>query len=364
MILKLKIFLVFIWVYCAIVLGFVSPMGDLDLTFAAAESPELVMVAKEQELNNVLPYTQKPSRRPLNFAVGRLQEDFKWANDPKLKRIFAPDFVWMVNVFHKREKYFEMIELLRQRNPRAIIGRYNAACLAQESRYESIIPIFYPLEKCPEGWLLHSPEGKRVPYLDRIGDTDEYKENGYFLDMRKKEVRSAVIQEMIARTLNDGLDATCYDICYWDVVPSHHPIPIDEWNNEAMLPFYKEAGYEAKKNGLLCVVNVAVPSWKIPGAVRAIVPYVDGLMLETSFHPKVIKDGILQKELDAYKWALEQGKMIFLIPRGLTLEAESFALKKVRPLDSIRQGRIFVTIGKEHISKGGKRFIHDNPLYR
>ena len=69
------------------------------------------------------------------------------------------------------------------------------------------------------------------------------------------------------------------------------------------------------------------------------------------------------KIVDAYKWALEQGKMIFLIPRGLTLEAESFALKKVRPLDSIRQGRIFVTYSKDS-SKGGKRFIHDNPLYR
>lgn len=347
------------WVSLALI-GFVSGARQVNVSDGKGDSA--TESKEKQRYDSVLSSGPVVERRPLNFATMRTQEDFKWADDPKLKRIFAPDFVWIVNVFHKREKYFEMIELLRQRNPRAIIGRYNAASTAKESRFDSIIPIFYPLEKCPENWLLHTPDGKRVPYLKRKKGTKQYRENGYFLDMRKGEVRSAIIQEMITRALNDGLDATCYDICYWDVVPGLLPVSIEEWN-KAMLAFYEEAGYEAKKHNLLCIVNVAIPSWKIPGGVRAIIPHVDGLMLETSFHPKVIKDGILQKELDAYKWALEQGKMIFLIPRGLTLEAESFALKKVRPLDNIRQGRIFVTIGKD-ISKGEKRFIHDNPLYR
>lgn len=149
---------------------------------------------------------------------------------------------------------------------------------------------------------------------------------------------------------------------YQSVLPKRLPISIEEWN-EAMRAFYKEAGYEARKNNLLCVVNVSFWAFKILQGVRAVIPHVDGLMLETSFHPKVIAEGKLQDELDAYKWALEQGKMIFLIPRGLTLEAESFALKKVRPLDNIRQGRIFVTIGK-NLDKGEERFVHDNPLYR
>jgi len=318
---------------------------------------------KKRGYNRVLSSGPVAERRPLNFTGSRREVDFEWANDPALKNVFVSDFVWSINVFRTRKRYFEMIELLRQRNPRAIIGRYNSATCAKLSSRDSIIPVAYPLEKCSENWLLHTETGRRVPYMKRIKGTKKYREDGrYFLDMRKPEVRTAVIREMVARALNDGLDATCYDNCYWDVVPRYLPVSVEEWN-KAMLVFYKEAGYEAKKNGLLCVVNVAIPAFKIPGGVRAIIPHVDGLMLETSFHPLVIERGKLQEELDAYKWALEQSKMIFLIPRRQTLEAESFALKKVRPLDNIRQGRIFVTIGR-NLDRGEERFIHDNPLYR
>jgi hypothetical protein len=281
------------------------------------------------------------AQRPLNFAIFRSQKDFDWMANPELKHLFAPDFVWNINVFKTRDEYCKMIKLLRERNPNAILGRYNSATCAKLASKDSIVPVTFPLEKCKESWLLHQSTGERVPYLKREAGTNSYNEDGrYFLDMRKIEVRSAVIEEMISRALNDGLNATCYDNLYWDVVPNNFPVTIEEWNN-AMLSFYKEAGSKARQNGLLCVVNIAVPGPKIPQAVHAIASHVDGMMFETSFHPWVIENGKLQDELDAYDWALHYGKMIFLIPRGQTLNAENFALQKIRPLDKIRYGRFF-----------------------
>jgi len=341
------------WVSLALI-GFVFGAGQANVSDGKGDSA--TESEEKRGYDSVLSSGPVVERRPLNFATSRVEKDFEWANDPKLKHIFAPDFVWIVNVFSTREKYFEMIELLRQRNPKAIIGRYNSAICAIQK--DSIIPICYPLEGCPEDWLLHDPNGKRVQWIKGSGQITPK----YILDMRKPEVRTAVIREMVARTLNDGLDATCYDNCTWDVVARWMPVSVEEWN-KAMLAFYKEAGYEARKNNLLCVVNVSFWAFKIPEGVPVVIPHVDGLMLETSIHPKVVAEGKLQDELDAYKWALEQGKMIFLIPRGRTLEWESFALEKVRPLDKIRQGRIFVSKGRNR-GEGEDGFFHDNPLYR
>lgn len=188
---------------------------------------------------------------------------------------------------------------------RAIIGRYNSATCAKLSSRDSIVPVAYPLEKYPEDWLLHTANRRRVPYLKRISGTRKYREDGrYFLDLRRPWVRKAVIQEMIIRALNDGLDATCYENCTYDVVIRGLSVSIEEWN-KAIMVFFDKAGYEAKKHNLLCVVNVSISAFKIPGTIRAVIPRDDGLVLETSFHPKVISEGKLQTELDAYKWALE-----------------------------------------------------------
>ena len=189
------------WVSLALI-GFVSGARQVNVSDGKGDSA--TESEEKRGYDSVLSSGPVVERRPLNFAVSRYEIDFEWANDPNLKHIFAPDFVWIVNIFSNREKYFEMIELLRQRNPKVIIGRYNSATCARLR--DSIIPVCYPLDGCPENWLLHYPEtGERVRYIKHQTGV---KTQRYILDMRKPEVRTSVLKEMVARVLNDGLDAT------------------------------------------------------------------------------------------------------------------------------------------------------------
>ena len=288
--------------------------------------------------------------RPLNFGILRPFEDFA----VKDINILAPDFVWAINgSYQNRRQYLNMIKLLRNKNPKAILGRYNSATTTNPST-KNKIPVRYPLEICPKEWFLYTNEKKRVPWKN---DDDRF-----YLDIRKDCVRKAVIDLAIKRCLQDGLDSINFDNCQYNVQLKNFPLKQEQWD-PAIRDFFKEAGQAAHENGLLCIMNIGTAGPKIPEAIHDLIDYVDGMVFETSFHPTVIERKQLDREIDAYEWALKRGKLIFLIPRAGTLEAETFALKKVRHLNNIKEGRIFVTIEKFR-DKNGKRIVHNNPLYR
>lgn len=255
----------------------------------------------------------------LYFAGQRHRSHFKLVNDPYLKNYFAPNFVWDVKNFNDKEEFDRMTGLLRETNSNIILGYYMSACTTLNSSQDSFPPSRIPLEQCQPGWLLLKYNDEPLTWPNQEGR--------YFLDMRKAEVRSAVINRAIAQAQHYNLDALCFDNCYWGY--GNEVVSKEEWTS-AFMSFYQEAGIAASENDLLCVVNVATLSDEIADAFRTIAPYVDGLMTEMAFHPTVRSSVAVQAELQGYEDVLIQGKMVFLFP--YSNNDLDFALRRIQPL--------------------------------
>ncbi len=279
----------------------------------------------------------------LCFGLHRNRSHFKLLNDPELAPAFAPNFVWDIRVFKDQSEFLKMTSAMRNRNPKAILGSYASACLAMPSATDTYPPAKVPLEQCKAEWLLRDQEGRTVGYPGS--------EDRLFLDIRQSEVRETVIGLAVTRAKYNGLDAVCYDNCYWDIQPyPKFPVSAKEWT-DAFMKFYQEAGKAAKEAKLKCVVNVATRADRIPEAFRRIAPSVDGLMSEMAFHPAMRSSSDLTRELAGYEDALKQGKIVLLIPRYR--EDEKFALIQIRPLAD-QYGNIYVTAAGP---------VHHEPLY-
>ncbi len=279
----------------------------------------------------------------LCFGGQRNRSHFKLIADTRLGYMFAPDFVWDIRVFKDHEEFLRMTAALRARNPNAILGSYASACTTLPAGKDTYPPAKLPFEQCKPEWLLRDKDGKTVAY----GNENDR----YFLDMRQRAVRDAVIGLAVARARYNGLDALCFDNCYWGIQPMpNFPVSAAEWTN-AFLKFYQETQKAAQAAKLRCVINVATTADKIPDAFQAIAPHVDGLMTEMAFHPNMRSPDNLAKELKGYEEVLKQGKIVLLIPRHK--EDEKFALTQIRPL-ARQYGKIYVTAAGP---------VHDEPLY-
>jgi hypothetical protein len=236
-----------------------------------------------------------------------------------------------------------MTAALRKQNPGTILGSYASACTTLPSGKDTFPPAKLPFEQCKPEWLLRDKNGKTVTYGNEV--------DRYLLDMRLPEVRQAVIQLAIVRAQYNGLDALCFDNCYWGgVLGTTFAVSASEWT-AAFMQFYQEAGQAAHDADLLCIINVATTADKIADAFRAIAPFVDGMMSEMAFHPVMRSPSDLARELTGYEDLLKQGKIVALIPRYK--EDERFALTAIRPLAE-QYRNIYVTAGGP---------VHDEPLY-
>lgn len=303
-------------------------------------------VAHLQSVNSSL-----PKRRLIVFGAQRNRSHFKLLKDPKLAKYFAPDFIWDVRNFKDREEFLRMVRALRNANPKAIIGSYASACTALHAKKRTVPAARIPLEQCKAEWLLRYKDGSFVKW-----PKNPYR---YFLDMRRKDVREASINLAISRAKYNGLDAVCFDNCYWSTIPvKNFPISKQEWT-DAFMKFFSEAGKACHKEGLKCVVNVVLNTEiYIPQAFRAIAPYVDGLLTELAFHPRSRTADTIRRELETYEEVLKQGKMVLLIPRyrkkdDMKRKEERFGLTQIRPL-AIKYGNIYLTASGP---------VHDEPLY-
>jgi len=265
---------------------------------------------------------QMKKRPSMLFAAQRNRSSFKYVQDPNLSDFFAPDFVWDIRVFKDETEFIKMTKLLRRANPNIILGSYASALYALAEDKDTYPPAKLPLNQCSKNWLLKNSRGSFV----LAGE----KKDRYCLDMTKQEVRQAVIGLAIARAKHNGLDALCFDNCYWGISPNtEFPVSSEEWT-AAYMKFYKEAGDEARKNGLKCFVNVATYPEDIPTAFAQIAPFIDGIMTEMAFHRNVRTPEMLYRELKGYENVLKQGKRVFLFPRYR--EDEQFALLAITPL--------------------------------
>jgi len=290
--------------------------------------------------------TNKSSEALLYFAGQRNRSHFKFLKDANLAKYFAPDFVWDIRIFKDRAEFERMVQLLRRINPTIILGSYASACTTMPKTNDTFPPAKMPIRQCKPEWILRDPStGEAIKYGS--------KDNGRcFLDMRQPAVRRAVISLSIARAKHFGLDAVCFDNCYWGIVPmKNFPSTQEQWSKAFML-FYEEAGKACHKVDLKCIVNFATKADKIPNAFDAISSYVDGMMTEITFHPNIVKLGLLNKELDAYRRASERGKLVLLFPSSK--QSLQFALKKIRPL-AMKHKNIYVC---------PKGKMVDTPLFR
>jgi hypothetical protein len=289
--------------------------------------------------------TRTQKVRMMKFAGQRNRSHFKLLKDPKLRKYFAPDFVWDVRVFNNRQEFLRMVNLLRKTNPDVVIGSYASGFYALDQTKEYYPPAKLPLSECSKDWFLRN----RNKTIIKAGkDKDRY-----WLDMRLAEVREAVVSTAVSRAKSNGLDAVCFDNCYWGISPANAfpAISAEEWT-DAYMKFYKLAGEQAHKEGLKCIVNAVTYASTIPDAFRAVEPYVDGIMTEMAFHPRVRTPELLLRELQAYEYVLKKGKIVLVVPRYA--EDEAFALLAIRPL-----GRKY---NKIYLSVAGA--VHDEPLYR
>ncbi len=260
-------------------------------------------------------------QRLLIFSGQTNRSHFKFINHPKLSKCFAPDFVWDIRHFEDPNEFQLMISLLRKKNPNIIIGCYNSACTTMPSEKDSFPASKLPLEYCDKKWLLKHADGKRFVFWSKP-------KKRYFLDVRKKEVREAVINLAIARTKHYNLDAVCFDNCYWQIAPLDFPVSRPDWTDAFML-FFQEAGIACRKEGLKCIVNVASHADNIPKAFTAISPHVDGIATELAFHPNMRSEHQIKIELQAYEDVLQKGTMVFLFIKPDYFES---AVDLVKPL--------------------------------
>jgi len=277
----------------------------------------------------------QPEKKLFLFAGIRSRLHFRILDFPELRPLFAPDFVWQVNDFRSDEEWERMMRLLRQFNKNVIIGYYHSACTTLPPNKDFVQPSKMPNNQVPKEWILRYANGNPVTWPDT--------EDRFFLDMRKEEVRRAVINLAIARTKHYGYDAISFDNCYWGYgVPTSTGAVVSakEWT-EAFMKFYEEAGKSANENGLKCIVNFAARADDIPRAFEAISPYVDGIMTEMPFHPNIIKAGKVEQELAAYEKVLKEGKYVFLLQTREEIGLQTMEI--ARPLLD-KYDNIYITI--------------------
>lgn len=272
--------------------------------------------------------------RLLLFAGQRNRSHFKLLKDPKISKYFAPDFVWDIRHFKDREEFLRMVKALRNANPKTVIGCYTSACLAVSEKKATYPTARVPLERCSPEWLVRDKDGNPVRY-------PLAKFDWYFLDVRRWDVRQAVISFGVARAKHLGLDAVCFDNCYWDYVQNEFTFSVPEWR-EAFMKFFSEAGKACHKEGLKCVVNVVLNSeLNIPKAFPEIAPYVDGLLTELAFNPRFRTPEAVRRELETYEDVLKKGKLVLLIPYPRVPEQDEFVLEQIKPL-ARRYGSIYM----------------------
>lgn len=262
------------------------------------------------------------------FAGMRSQAHFRMLEYAELRPLFAPDFVWTVSSFRSEEDFSRMMRLLRQYNPETTIGYYFSACTIYEPDRGRIPDrlMTVPPSQVPNEWLIRDKNGRRITWPNQ--------ENRFVLDLRKEEVRQAIISLAITLAKHYGYDALSFDNCYWGYgmpvgAGSSTVVSAKDWT-EAFMKFYEEAGKAARENELKCIVNVAARANDIPAAFEAISPFVDGIMTEMPFHENIVKAGLAQRELAAYAKVAKEGTSVYLLQvyEGRGLET----MRLARPL--------------------------------
>lgn len=244
-----------------------------------------------------------PRFEQLNFIAGMTAASFRsGATDRSAPAFYATPFIWCIASSDPRDErtVSTMTQYVLRYRPNAVIGRYYSATTVRTDS-----PQYFPHETAP-GTLFSGD--------DFLAATWPRDKNRVFVNVTRAETRVKLIRHFVENTRAEGFRVIALD----NISQGHSP-PADSglqrpaWD-DGQLALLRELLPAAHAAGLRVVVNAAVD----PGSRWAsFLQHVDGVLFEMPMHPNVTRDpNVAEREIKAYRAALDAGKFVGLIPLG------------------------------------------------
>lgn len=232
----------------------------------------------------------------LHFSSGSTPQPLKWSS-PRADAILAPPITWAAQATRDeggQNGQERLVRFIREHRANAKIGRYFSCCTVRAT------PQLWPLETLPlEAFyehLLASPWSPQEP-------------NRRYIDIRLPEVRQLAARLLVSNARRD--DFLALDNFIFDFGGNPEGTTKPEWS-EANYALLAEIYGEARRNAVPVVINASTRPEETWSRVTR---FCDGILFEMPFHPNVRKaPAELDRELAAYRAALDAGKFVGLIP--------------------------------------------------
>lgn len=244
-----------------------------------------------------------PQFEQLNFIAGMTAASFRsGATDRNAPVFYATPFIWCIASSDSRDErtVSTMTQWVKRFRPDAIVGRYYSATTVRTDQ-----PQYFPHETAP---------GALFSGDDFLAATWPRDKNRVFVNVTRAETRGKLIRHFVENTRAEGFRVISLDnISQGHSPPAGSGLQRPAWD-DGQLALLRELLPAAHAAGLRVVVNAAVD----PGTRWAtFLQQVDGILFEMPMHPNVTRDpNLVERELRAYRAALDGGKLVGLIPLG------------------------------------------------
>lgn len=239
----------------------------------------------------------------LNFIAGMTAAAYRsGATDRNAPAFFATPFIWCIASSDARDERSVQImtQWVKRFRPDALIGRYYSATTVRTDH-----PTYFPHETAP------GVDFTGDDYLRATWPRDKPR---VFVNVTRPQTRAKLISHFVNNTRREGFRVIALD----NLSQGHSP-PTDSglqrpaWDDGQLL-LLRELLPAAHAAGLRVVINAAID----PGSRwNTVLPHVDGILFEMPLHPNVIREpNATANELDAYRAALDAGKLVGLVPLG------------------------------------------------
>lgn len=236
------------------------------------------------------------SNRWLIFSAGATPGPLKWSNSGT-NAILAPPIVWAAQASAAEggaAGLDRLVRFIRREQPGAKIGRYFSSCTIRP------VPQYVPAESVPaqavQSMLLAAAWSPQEP-------TRRY------IDIRRPDARALLARLLVASARRE--DFLALDNFIFEFGGNPEGTTRAEWD-AASYALLSEIYAEARRNALPVVINAATrpeDTWS------RVTQLCDGILFEMPFHPNLrTRMPDLERELAAYRAALDAGKFVGLIP--------------------------------------------------
>ncbi|QOJ13465.1 MAG: hypothetical protein HRU75_01890 [Planctomycetia bacterium] len=240
--------------------------------------------------------TWPTSDRWLHFSAGATPGPLKWSG-PRTDAILAPPIIWAAQASAEEggaAGQERLLRFIRQRNPGARIGRYFSCCTIRPR------PLYHPPESVPaealDGMLMNASWSPQEP-------------GRRYIDIRREDVRRRLAGLLVSGARRENFLAL--DNFIFEFGGNPDGTTRQEWS-DANYALLSEIYAQARRAALPVVLNAATRPEETWARVTA---HCDGILFEMPFHPNMRRDpALLEREMAAYRAALDAGKLVCLIP--------------------------------------------------